>query len=169
MVTSPLQHVFNFMSIRKMQRKTRQDEVNNASSVQDATPASSVQDATHTQRTRRRNNKRSKHTDISVHWTPAGADDSYWCNARGVGTVDRGNRPTRGDFQKRFQQWPTLKRTPDMEEHDIDEPSAAACKRTKEPRYCSQSISGVVDGGISREGSHKGQMYSKLNSTCEMP
>ena len=94
---------------------------------------------------------------------------SYWCNARGVGTVDRGNRPTRGDFQRRFQQWPTLKRTPDMEEHDIDEPSAAACKRTKEPRYCSQSISGVVDGGISREGSHKGQMYSKLNSTCEMP
>ena len=96
-------------------------------------------------------------------------NDSYWCNARGVGTVDRGNRPTRGDFQRRFQQWPTLNRTPDMEEHNIDEPSAAACKRTKEPRYWSQSISGVVDGGSSREGSHKGQMYSKLNSTCEMP
>ena len=57
MVTSPWQHVSNFLSIRKVQRETRQDEVNNASSVQDATPTSSVQDATHTQRTRRRNNK----------------------------------------------------------------------------------------------------------------
>ena len=59
MVTSPWQHVSNFLSIQKVQRETRQDEVNNASSAQDASPPRSVQDATHTQRTRRRNIKKS--------------------------------------------------------------------------------------------------------------
>ena len=46
MVTSPWQRVPNLQRLQKLQQGTRQDEVNNTSSVQDATPTSSVQDAT---------------------------------------------------------------------------------------------------------------------------
>ena len=46
MVTSPWQRVPNLQRLQKLQQGTRQDEVNNTSKVQDATPTNSVQDAT---------------------------------------------------------------------------------------------------------------------------
>ena len=117
MVTSPWQHVSNFLNIGRCSVKRDKTKSTTQAAYKTPHPPAAYKTphtpaAYKTPHTRSvRDAATTREANIQIYRYTGRRQEpngSYWCNPRGVSTGDRSNRPTRRDFQGRFPQGPSV-------------------------------------------------------------